>query len=125
MWDYYTPVEPMDPRYFQVKMEENHALCPPLSRLRLQNITTVRLPFLLLDALGLGFAAWPEFWVNHLNSAEVMFVNQPVGDALWGAHDQVFQDLLEALQLYLDLKHINITIPVNKFDAAPGEYGCG
>jgi hypothetical protein len=88
-----------------------------------QNITTVRLPFMLFDVLGLGVLSLPEFWKDHLDPEHLMFVQQSVGDALWGANDTMIADLLEALQEFLKIIGSNVTIPVDQFDQAPGSYG--
>lgn len=60
-------------------------LCfPPL-----QNITTIRLPFLLLEVLGLGpflsgFLSVPQYAAKYPLD-DLMFITQPIQDALWGA----------------------------------------
>ena len=129
MWTYYTPVEPMNPAYYQARARAGVGQTPPITVVEppvcvcdvRQNITTVRLPFLLFDLLGLGFLALPDFWKHHNNPESLMFVTQSVGDALWGAPDGMIAALLQDLQEFLNIAHINITIPINQFDQAPGE----
>ena len=85
-----------------------------------QNITTIRLPFLLFDVLGLGWAALPEFWATH-NKTELMFSTLPVHDALWGAHDQLIADLINDLNEVISILDIlKLNISRIKFDKAPG-----
>lgn len=76
---------------------------------------------MLFDVLGLGWATWPEFWATH-NRSDLMFVTQSVEDALWGAPDQLIEQLLEDMQLLIDALKLNITIPIAQFAAAPGFF---
>jgi hypothetical protein len=82
-----------------------------------QNITTIRLPFMLFDALGLipKVEALLEL-LNHYDPMDLMFVTQTVGDALWGATDTLMEDLLSDLQAI----DPSLNIPIAKFDRAPG-----
>lgn len=104
MWTYYTPAGPLGPEYSQ-------------------NVTTVRLPFMLFDALGLG-SLLGDFLetTSKYTAQDLMFVNQPVADALWGADDAIIASLLEDFQYFLNAINSSIVIPINQFAQAPGFY---
>jgi hypothetical protein len=115
-WDSYTPVLPLNASYTGY-------------------ITTVRLSFALISALGYGNLTMLQFLLDGLDAKDLLFANITVEEALWGYHDPLIDGVLAEVELLAKLN--NVTLPplppslVSKLDMAPGETpsnahsGCG